>query len=543
MATINATHIALMGYHLPPLVSLQCSFEIPKDETRDYQNIELQPGEFVADGEDVIGIIFFVKSLLDDQSEKAAKDIKLKSIKFDLSSDASKLYEITPDADYHEPGELRYTIKSRVPVLYTRSVKLPITFKATGEYIRMSGKSETTLRETIDVTVNPCPLYLKLWVIPGQKRGTSDAGAIAGARLPRAPWFNGMDGLELELAVTSAGGGPELTVQDASVQTANENGEARWVLGYSGLTFDNIGSAEFRVKCRIGSSDQATVFPISVGRNVLDFLSAIESSAQSLDLTNPEFQNLHTTLLGKAADYLYPDGALGFLYNFRDDVAKFFGYPRPPEWQHYVCEAMARRLLDWSLERRYGEGRFTFDTSLKMNGIEVGRYTFNNLHVFFGFNLSCNDPWQEAKFIDPWWNQAYDNQVVLSLNEERVKLLATITYLISASALIILFLGKALVAFCMRFAPSIISLFRAWIKAKLEGMDFDPRWTVGVFGTLTAITTAYFWPRLNSPPGVFYDDTLMIYGRNLSKWLTARREAHCSVHSGGLPPVERLESW
>ena len=533
-------HTAQLGLRLPPLLELGCRFEVEEEDTRDYKGLELEGGEIAADGEDVIGVIFFVKSLTADDKNEVAEDYDLTSVKFEPNKEVEQHFELKLDTDFKEPGQLRYTLRSKHPMLYTRSAKLPLTLKASGECVKTGEKAKLSLGKSIDVVVNPCPMYLKLWVVPGKMRSTSDAGVIAGVRLPREPWFGEIEGLPLELAVTGGSGGPSLTIQSDATKTTDAKGEAKWVLSYSGLTFDNIGGAEFRVKCRIGGSEQATVFPISVGHNVLDYISDIQANANALQLTNPEFQ--HSSTIGKAADYLWPDGTLGLLYNFRWDAAKFVGYPMPPEWGHYVCGELAKRLLNWSMERRYGYGRYTIDTSLKMNGIELGEYTFNHLHDFFGFNLSGNDAWKEAKFIDPWWNQTFDEKVVLNLNDERIKLAASITFLISACALIALFLGKPLVAACTRVAPSVVTFFRTWIWSKIKGGAFNPKHTVGVFGTLGVIGAAYFWPTLFAAIGMFDDDELMGYGKYQVDWLTTQRNA-CMGKGGGLPPVEPLENW
>ncbi|MBL9146986.1 MAG: zinc ribbon domain-containing protein [Verrucomicrobiaceae bacterium] len=530
---------ARMGLRLPPLVELGYRFEIEDDDTRDYKGLELEGGELAADGEDAIGLIFFVKSRSADAPDEVAEGYDLKSVKLELGKEEARQFALEKDEDFSEPGQLRYKLRSKLPVLHTKSSKSPLTFKATGEYAKTGEKATMSLGKPVEVKVNPCPMHLKLWVVPGKMRGTSEAGAIAGVRLPRAPWFGGLADLPLEVAVTGGSGGPQLTLQDDAVKTTDADGEARWLLRYSGLSFDNVAGAEFRVKCRIGSSDQATAFPISVGHNLLEFLNEIQANAKSLRLTNPEFQ--HSSTLRNAADYLWPDGTLGLLYNFRWDIAKIVGHPMPPEWNDYVCGELAKRLLEWAMQRRYGYGQYSLNTAAKMNGIELGEYAFNHLHDFFGFNLSGNDPWKDAKFIDPWWNQTFDDQVVLSLAEERVKLAAAITFLISAAALIALFLGKPLVAAVTRFGPSIITTFRAWITAKLKGMPFNPKHTIGVFSVLGSFLTGYFWPTFISAINMFDDEELNSYTKYRKGWLAEQRSAVTS--RGSLPAVEPIEPW
>ncbi|MBK1720280.1 hypothetical protein [Thiocystis violacea] len=540
-ASAAKEYSAKLGLRLAPLLELAHLFDVVADEVREYRGIELHEGEFAADGEDTIGILFFVRSRLCEDPDRVADGYDLKSVKIDLAADARHLYELKPDPDFREPGKLRYRIRSRRPILHTREVKLPLMLQAQGEYAKTGSQHKSSLGDPIAIRVRPCPLYLRLWVVPGRKRGTSEAGAITGVRLARAPWLAALEGLDLELAVSSAGGTPALSIQAAPTQTVNADGESAWVLEYSGLTFANIGSAEFRVKCRIASCAEATVFTVSVGSNVLSFLRDLEDKAPSLRLTNPEFQ--HRSALGRAADYLWPDSTLGLLYNFRSMLAEKLGYPAPPEWNAYVCGELARRLLHWAMERRYGYGGYGIETSLKMNGIELGEYTFNHLHDFFGFNLSGNDPWAEAKFIDPWWNQAFDDQVVLSLTEERVKLVGSITFLISAGALVLLFVGQGLAATCAQYAPSVLALFRSYIYSKIKNIPFNPTHTVGVFGALGAIGTAYFWPTLWAELAFFEDDDLIGYHKYRNDWLKTQREVCCSSPAGGLPPVEAVEPW
>jgi len=553
MVTGNATHFALMGYHLPPLIGLQYRFDTDPDDTRDYQDTELQPDEFVTDMEDALVIYLYVNSQTDDDSTQKVNTLyTIKKIKYTLSDASKLLYEITEDATYTEPGQKRFTIRARKHIMYEGSLEttVKITVEAEIETTADQGK-KTPLKQKIDIPVKPCFLYAKLWVIPGQYRNTSEAGAMVGVRLSRAPWFAELDDLEVEVKVDAITGGPTLTVTDDPVQDTIR-GTAKWSMTYAGLSFDTIEQAEFKVKCRIGDSDRAVSSRISVGRNVMDYLQDLEHNAGALDLTNPEFQ--HTSSIGRAADYLWPDSTLGILYNARDFLAGLFNYQSPPEWRRYTCGEYTRRLLYWSSERRFGYGRYSFETAQKMNGIELGEYTFFRLHDFFGFNLSGNDPWHEAKMIDPWWNQAYDDHVVLSLTEERIKLPAAITWVVLTGGLVIYFLGPSFLAMCLTAGetlfpgismtvPYILGLIRAWIVAKLRGAAFDPKWTVGVFATLAAIAGAIFSPRLDGDSAVFTDDTEMMYVRYPKRWVEAQKRALIAAHANGLPPMDALGQW
>lgn len=564
MVTGNQTHIALMGYKLPPLIGLQYRYDTPEDETRDYKDIELEPAELVADSRDELVFYLFISSLTADDKTEANPEYTPKNVKITLDQASSPLFEVIEDTKYSEPGEKKYSIRAKKETLFERGV--PTTVK-----IAIEAKIATTkddkiiprLDGKIEVPVTPCYLYAKLWVIPGAKRHTSQAGAMVTVRLPRDPWVAPLPDLEAELMVEPPTGVPSLTVSDSNVKNVRKNGTVEWVLTYAGLTFDNIGEAEFDIKFRLGDMEKALTMHISVGRNVLDYLSDIERSAAALDLTNMEFQHDSSTTSGRIfgiLDYLWPDSTLGVLYNARNFLAGVVGYPKPESWSHYTCGELARRLLYWSMERRFGYGRYNCDTAQKMNGIELGEYTFFRLHDFFGFNLSSNDPWKEAKMIDPWWNQAYDNQVVLSLTEECVKLPAALTWLILTGGLFIKFLGPSFISFCSSSASAInvavpgaksafvtisylLGYVRAWIMVAIKGSTFDPKITVGVFGTVAAIATALFWPALFAEIGMFDDDTLMTYSKYRTKWVTEQQEALISAHPNGLPPMDKLVQW
>ncbi len=537
-------YTAKVGLRLPPLLELAYRLDAEPDKRRIYKDYVLQDTEFVADGEDCLGLVFFLRTRATKDKSQQAEGFDLRSVDLELSDDAEGRYEIKPDETFKEPGQLRFFCKSKDQILHREESIPSLVFKAIGEYARIGEKASSRLQEPIEITVQPLPLFLRLWVIPGKLRGTSDAGVIAGAALPRAPWFAPLKDLELELAITSAGGGPDLAIQGASARVTGAHGDALWILSYSGLSFGNIGQGELLVKCRVSGSDEATTFPISVGRNVLEFLKDLEANANALQLTNPQFQ--HTSLIGEAADYLWPDSTLGLLYNFRGTMSeaaeKVSDWKTPPEWKQYVCGELAKRLLHWSMQRRFGYGRYTFEVAQRMNGIELGEYAFNHLHDFFGFNLSGNDPWKETKFIDPWWNQAFDDKVVLSLTEERVKLAGAIAFLLSATALVALFMGEAFTALCLRFAPSLHELLLRWLWACTRGKSFNLKQSIGVFSTLSAAITAYIWPTLWADMEMFADDDLTTYNKHPKKWLVERSEMIQS-RAEGLPTVESIEPW
>ncbi len=373
-----------------------------------YDELALDEMEFIADGIDQLPlVIFFIrndKEVASDAEAEAVMDIV----------DVQKVDWITTNS-FEEPavnttntggGFFAYDISSADAIA-------PDKETVNGEYwlevdarIRPGGpKNYSFVENDLRIQVKPQFTLLRLWVVPGEKRSTSDAVAYA-KLLPSHKPFTGLK-LTLE---TSGGGGATLVISDGAEKVTQTRdaptggirfkmvkGAARWVLTYSGLTWSSLPGAQFQVTCsgpKVKTGVVATASDsFDVNANVLSMLSDLLSDADiQTKLNNPYFN-----------DSALPYCLRGPMWNI---------YQKLDTNRPYVCHQMRSDIIDFLQKRRNYRGEGDLNTRLAsmrgMNGIEYEKYYVWSVHVWAGFFLSGSSS-GDYKALDPWWEQRWDD--------------------------------------------------------------------------------------------------------------------------------------
>ncbi|MGV8120466.1 MAG: hypothetical protein AB2L14_11960 [Candidatus Xenobiia bacterium LiM19] len=180
------------------------------------------------------------------------------------------------------------------------------------------------------------------------------------------------------------------------------------------------------------------VFAINIAQNLREMLQAFQAAAPALNLNNPEFADgspdtgiVFRILRGP---WQTTRRIPGLLYNVRDLLANHKSHIKQtvfrqtatvpyPQYQTYTCGELSPRIITWAIHRRFGTD--VPEDALAMNGIEEAHYAFAPIHLIFGFHLSSEPPGHDPRFIDPWWNQRVDENVILTYWNE-VKILPTV---------------------------------------------------------------------------------------------------------------------
>ncbi len=133
-------------------------------------------------------------------------------------------------------------------------------------HIRAGGpKNYSFDGNSLRISVKPQFSLLRMWVVPGYKRSTSEA--IAYAEL--VPSHKTFTGTHTNIGNFGWGGaglnmsdGHEKVIQKkdsptegAGISFKMVKGTARWILTYSGLTWSNLPQAQFQITCK-GPSDK-----------------------------------------------------------------------------------------------------------------------------------------------------------------------------------------------------------------------------------------------------------------------------------------------
>jgi hypothetical protein len=273
-----------------------------------YEGLELDDMEFIADGIDKLPLVlFFIRSDKEVSTGREAEAV------MDIV-DVQKIDWITT-ASFEEPavnaantggGFFAYDLNSSGLIALDKDT-------VNGEYclevdarIRAGGPKNYSFEgNSLRFAVKPQFILLRLWVVPGYKRSTSEA--IAYAKL--LPCHKPFTGLKLTLE-TSGGGGAVLNMSDGhekvtqikdpppggKIRFEMVKGTARWILTYSGLTWSNLPQAQFQVTCK-GPSDKfgdcvTASDSFDVNANVLNMLSDLLSDSDiQAKLNNPYFKD------------------------------------------------------------------------------------------------------------------------------------------------------------------------------------------------------------------------------------------------------------
>lgn len=397
----------------PQLRMIACSWG-KNAETRGrrpspYQGLELDDLEFIADGIDKLPLqIFFIRSdkeVTEGAEAEAVMDIV----------EVEKV-EWTTTTSYEEPavnsensggGFFAYDLGSSGWIAADKDVVNGVYALEVDARIRAGGPKNYTIDgSSLRFTVKPQFTLLRLWVVPGYARSTSEA--IAYAKL--LPSHKPFTGLKLTLE-SSGGGGATLNTSDGDekvtqimdpppggkVRFEMVMGTARWILTYSGLRWSSLPGAQFQVTCK-GPRDKvgntvAASDSFDVNANVTSMLSDLLSDSDiQAKLNNPYNFKENSAI---------PECLNGPLWN----VYQWFDTNKP-----YVCHQMRSHIIDFLRNRRHfrgdGELEARLDSMRGMNGIEYENYYMYAVHVWAGFFLSGSST-SDYKALDPWWEQRW----------------------------------------------------------------------------------------------------------------------------------------
>ena len=372
-----------------------------------YKGLELKDMQFVADGIDVLPLVFFFvrtdKELLEGDEYLSAVDlVDVQSVKFT----AGKFPDPEVNAEDSGEGLFAYKVRSNGAILYAReepthyALQVEPRMKAGAPAnIGLAGMSH-------EIPVSPQFLKFHFWVVPGQYRDTSEAFAY----VQLYPSKMGVPNMPLSLEVENPSdrnrGFLELVNGDREQTTREEDyakseayvplakGSACWALRYSNMNWDNLSSCIFKITCTGPESDTGPIWQtsrtINVGQNIHTLLSDFLDSADSLKLNNPYWK-----------DSLCPYHLRGPVWNLicRADSSK-----------PYVCHWLRERIMGWLTDRSlYGEGGGVekIESMMDMNGIEYQYCSFTPFHVWANLFLSGTDQIKAAKALDPWWEQRW----------------------------------------------------------------------------------------------------------------------------------------
>jgi hypothetical protein len=400
----------------------------PEKKRKARSGLELLENEFVADAWDSLKFSTYVHRkghAKDAVFERASVE------RVEIRGTGCAKY----DLDWHDTSSIGCKVSGEIrahnPLLYTADnvkdeIRLYVEAKAP-DYGRMTSDSAFISLEPSVKPLKPRFVYVKLWVAPGGRPGTSEAGAFvrlapdASAIRPQQqgqtnpvflPKFEPLAGAHLNLKVESEHDVPRLV--GGGFADTDKDGTARWLLDYSGLTWDNLTSARFKVKCGPRPPDrdagyETTSFQIDVRQNVRDMLEAFNEQAQlqiagELDLTNREDWYI---LQGPFRSWKGP------YYNIRS----FAGQGS----DDYTCNNLRERISSWLKKRRFVGNCPDVSLPLRMNGIDIASFQIAPIHVFAGFHLSGTPP-NDAYFFDPWWEQEWGERSIMQWNTEYARL-------------------------------------------------------------------------------------------------------------------------
>jgi hypothetical protein len=478
----------------------------PEGHTYEAAGIDFAPLEFAADGVDALGVNVWV-CRTDIRSDDWLRDdrssyVTLSEPRFSGPSDDDFCCKVVPP-DPARRGPVLLHIQSRKPCLYT-------TVRAKRQALILPLKASLKpdappnyLREnlSLDGRLNPRYVYLKLWVVPGKKRGTSVAGVYAGLPKPGQGKLEPLLNANVELNVVSREG--LLGLGDDAMKLVDSEGRQSWELVYKGLSRTNLGS-EIKVRCRLKDADQAVFFKINVKQNGAELFAALNEASDSLQLTNPEWEGASTPMAAESpkwdrtgsgaywVDAIIPDKCRGPVYNLRNCFGPPFLKGAPPrEWSTWLCGEYSERIINWLLSRRHGKQ--DPQTALRMNGLEVSQYAVAGVHDWCGVHLSGVGASDDPIFIDPWWTQTWGEESVgYGWHQQEIRLIFAHAYVLSPHLALIV--RALLIRAGIKILPQALFKLkehvRALIATLLSGQAPETTGTVikvlGVSGGTTA---------------------------------------------------------
>jgi hypothetical protein len=407
-------HSAKMAYAFTPPFELKLELEPKEGETRTYGRctIPFARGEVLADGRDDVSLLAYVHRTDAASAEEAVQGVEVENWKVELEGGLKERFKVVQQLTSGLPGKERFFVRSERPVLYASREEPELTVKVTARAkLPLADGGTTTLELVGDTKVKPRLLHLTLWLLSGERPGTSEAVAyLCVAPDPQRPLSN----VTLKLGTETEG--TALLTVPVPLDTTGKDGIARWTLEYKGLTWDNVDRALFRVVCGLVTGEsldvpEATEVVTHVGGNLQQLLSELYHGRRSpaLDLENPAFALDNASSVYKMVEFVIPDFVCGPATNLASWVSS--------RQERYTCGELAKRVNDWTTKRKFMPGPDDPRRYSVMNGIDYDSYWMifvPVIHNFAGIYLAGMDKDDDPRFVDPWWNQAWDNPKYLS---------------------------------------------------------------------------------------------------------------------------------
>ena len=236
--------------HLVPATEIVADFEPAGEKTRHNKrfDIELRKDEFVADGQDELAVVVYVHRV-GAKADLVYPGSAIKEMK--LGGTAAAEYQLVEDeafaAEPANQGRRRFLVhtKDHKPLLHTAArASATLTLDAEGQVpapharVRAATKAPTVIKAQVPVT--PRCMYLALWVVPGQIRGTSTVGVGSFLCRGKGEW------VELKL------GGNELEVKAVSPQVTASFTHAEVLVSTGG---PSLRACHFAAAVVVGMAD------------------------------------------------------------------------------------------------------------------------------------------------------------------------------------------------------------------------------------------------------------------------------------------------
>ena len=370
-----------------------------------YQGLELKDTQFIADGIDVLPVLFFFVRT-DKEVKKGEEYLSAVDLVDILSVEFTAGKFPNPEVNEADSGHglFAYSVRSSGFIPYTKEEEKnyalevdPVMRAGVPKNISLSGMTHL-------IFVSPQFMKFHFWVVSGQHRGTSDAFAYVQLCPSKTGFPNMPLTLEIENPPNSDGGILELKSGDREQTTRDApdyisdvplpTGAAFWTLEYSGMSWKNLSACVFKVNCYGPESDTGPIWQasqvINVGDNISKLLNDLVDQSSQLDLINPYWK-----------DSIVPYHLRGPIWN---------ALMLCDSSQPYVCHWLRHKIMEWLIARSlYGESKNPkqIESMMNMNGIEFQYCCFALYHYWANLFLAGTHQINDAKALDPWWEQRW----------------------------------------------------------------------------------------------------------------------------------------
>jgi len=317
--------------------------------------------------------------------------------------------------------------------------------------LRADAASGYTLdSEQVELNISLQFLRLRLWVVPGVYRHTSEAVAY----LDLLPANEPLPGQEVCLSIETPDGmaldcdgcTPHQETFDQNTRDRCGAGAARWRLRYSGITWANLQNAEFKLHAGLEDPPDPAwqaEKTIQVYQNLLACLNDMTDDTElARKINNPDREDLLPVLEMPSPDSLIPPHPWDTPENIEANLKRDLNWLKA--WPHivssipapvrenmygpvynilnllnpgapFVCSKLRDSLIDWLERRRFKQTPESAQGIIgrleKMNGLDFGHYSITPAHVWAGiFPAGVPDRLSEYRALDPWWYQQWQDE-------------------------------------------------------------------------------------------------------------------------------------